>query len=165
MDQVKIGKFIAQLRRQNNLTQEALGEKIGVTNKTVSRWETANYMPDIETLQMLSKEFGVSIHELLCGEKIREEDYRKQADENLVAVIKGEYFSKSEKYSFWKNKWLKDHTAPLIIYLAFAVAVSVSMWYSHSPMLNVLAIAAICVIGLKLRNDMSGYIEDKIYKP
>lgn len=53
MDQVKIGKFIAELRRENQMTQEALGEKIGVTNKTISRWENGNYMPDIEMLQLL----------------------------------------------------------------------------------------------------------------
>ena len=68
MDQIKTGKFIAYLRKQHNLTQEALGEKLGVTNKTVSRWENANYMPDIEMLQLLSKELNVSVNELLAGE-------------------------------------------------------------------------------------------------
>ena len=48
MDQIKIGSFITQLRRENSLTQEQLGERLGVTNKTVSRWETGTYMPDIE---------------------------------------------------------------------------------------------------------------------
>ena len=52
MNPVKIGKFIAELRRKNGLTQEALGEKLGVTNKTISRWENGNYMPDIEMLQL-----------------------------------------------------------------------------------------------------------------
>ena len=69
MDQIKIGKFIATLRRQSGLTQEKLGEKIGVTNKTISRWENGNYMPDIEMLQLLAKEFNVSINELLAGQK------------------------------------------------------------------------------------------------
>lgn len=50
MDQAKVGKFIAQLRKEQGLTQEALGERLGVTNKTVSRWENGNYMPDIELL-------------------------------------------------------------------------------------------------------------------
>ena len=48
MDQIKIGKFIAALRKEKGLTQEKLGEKLGVTNKTVSRWENGNYMPDVE---------------------------------------------------------------------------------------------------------------------
>ena len=68
MDQVKIGKRIAELRRKEGLTQEALGEKLGVSNKTISRWENGNYMPDIEMLPLLAREFKVSIDELLGGE-------------------------------------------------------------------------------------------------
>ena len=75
MDQVKIGKFIAKLRNENNLTQEALGEKLGVTNKTISRWENGHYLPDIEMLQLLSKEFNVSINELITGERIQENEF------------------------------------------------------------------------------------------
>ena len=86
MDQIKTGKFIAKLRKQSGLTQEALGAKIGVTNKTVSRWENGNYMPDIDMLQLLSKEFDVSINELLAGEKITDEDFRKKADENMYSI-------------------------------------------------------------------------------
>lgn len=54
MDSVKIGKYIASLRRQAGLTQEMLGEKLGVTNKTISRWENGNYMPDIEMFGLLA---------------------------------------------------------------------------------------------------------------
>ena len=78
MDQIKTGKFIAQLRKQHDLTQEGLGEKLGVTNKTVSRWENANYMPDIEMLQLLSKELNVSVNELLAGEFLSDEEFRKR---------------------------------------------------------------------------------------
>ena len=93
MDQIKIGKFIATLRRQSGLTQEKLGEKIGVTNKTISRWENGNYMPDIEMLQLLAKEFNVSINELLAGQKMSDEEFRKNADENIIAVSKESAFS------------------------------------------------------------------------
>ena len=77
MDQMKIGKFIAALRKEKCLTQEQLGEKLGVTNKTVSRWENGNYMPDVEMLALLSKEFGVSINELISGERLLAEDFQK----------------------------------------------------------------------------------------
>ena len=87
MDQVKIGKFIAKLRNENNLTQEALGEKLGVTNKTISRWENGHYLPDIEMLQLLSKEFNVSINELITGERIQENEYKEKAEENLLTVL------------------------------------------------------------------------------
>ena len=59
MDQVKIGAFIAQLRRERDWTQEELGERLGVTNKTVSRWENGNYMPSIELLALMGREFDV----------------------------------------------------------------------------------------------------------
>ena len=82
MDQVKIGKFIAQCRNEKNITQEALGERLGVTNKTISRWENGHYLPDIEMMQLLSKEFDVSINELISGEKIADSDYKEKAEEN-----------------------------------------------------------------------------------
>ncbi|MEG3006882.1 MAG: helix-turn-helix transcriptional regulator, partial [Oscillospiraceae bacterium] len=108
MDLIKIGKFIAQLRYNNNMTQEELGEKLGVTNKTISRWENGNYMPNIEMLQMLSKEFSVSINELICGEKIVDSDFRQKADDTIVEVLKNNTFSVKEKYDFWKKKWLNE---------------------------------------------------------
>ena len=106
MDQIKIGKFIATLRRQSGLTQEKLGEKIGVTNKTISRWENGNYMPDIEMLQLLAKEFNVSINELLAGQKMSDEEFRKNADENIIAV------SKESAFSF-------DGLVPLIAFIEY----------------------------------------------
>lgn len=70
-------KFIAALRKEKGLTQEQLGEKLGVTNKTISRWENGNYTPDVEMLALLSKEFGVSINELISGERLLAEDFKK----------------------------------------------------------------------------------------
>lgn len=93
MDQVKIGKFIVELRRENQITQEALGEKIGVTNKTISLWENGNYMPDIEMLQQLGRELHVNINELLCGERLTNNKFREEADNNLVYVWKSDSFS------------------------------------------------------------------------
>ena len=78
MDQVKIGKFIAELRRRAGLTQEALGKKIGVTNKTISRWENGDYMPNIEMLQLLAEEFSISISEILAGEKFSDEETKAE---------------------------------------------------------------------------------------
>ena len=69
MDQLKIGTFISKLRKEKQLTQTQLGEILGVSQKTVSRWETGKNMPDISLLKPLSLELGVSISELLEGEK------------------------------------------------------------------------------------------------
>ena len=65
MDQKKIGKFISEKRKELKLTQAQLAEKLGVTDKTVSRWENGNYMPDLSLLQQLSKELNVSINKNL----------------------------------------------------------------------------------------------------
>ena len=67
MDLVKIGKFIAELRKEQKLTQEQFGEKIGVTNKTVSRWENGNYLPQADILLTISQLFDVSVNEILFG--------------------------------------------------------------------------------------------------
>ena len=60
MDMVKMGSFLAELRKERNLTQAELGEKLGVTNKTISRWETGNYMPSVEMLEELSTMYGMT---------------------------------------------------------------------------------------------------------
>lgn len=87
MDMQKIGAFLAELRKEQNLTQEELGEELGVTNKTVSRWENGNYLPPVELLQMLSKRYGVSINELLSGERLNNEQYKENAEEYIVVDL------------------------------------------------------------------------------
>ncbi len=116
MDQVRIGKFIAELRRGQGLTQEALGGMIGVSNKTVSRWENGNYMPDIEMLQILSRTFGVSSNERLAGRRIPDADFRNTADQNIVELSRESVFSREEKEAFFKEKWRRDHKSLRIFF-------------------------------------------------
>ena len=78
MDMVKMGSFLAELRKERNLTQAELGEKLGVTNKTISRWETGNYMPSVEMLEELSTMYGMTINELLSGKKLSTEEYKEK---------------------------------------------------------------------------------------
>ena len=87
MDMQKIGVFLAELRKEKNLTQDELGEQIGVTNKTVSRWENGNYLPPVETLQILSKFYDVSINEILNGERINDSDYKNISEENVKSAL------------------------------------------------------------------------------
>ena len=92
MDQIKIGKFIAELRKSKNMTQEQLGEKLGVSFKTISKWENGRGMPELSTLKPLSEELGISINELLGGERITKEDYQERLEENIINTI--DYTSK-----------------------------------------------------------------------
>jgi len=87
MNQNQIGKFIAELRKNKHMTQAELGEKLGVTNKTVSRWENGNYMPDLSLLAQLARELGVSVNELLCGSCLKEADFKQKADHNLIVTF------------------------------------------------------------------------------
>ena len=87
MEQRQIGKFIAGLRHEKGLTQTELGEKIGVTNKTISRWENGNYMPDISVITTLCLELGISANELLCAQRLKDSEFKVKADDNLMETL------------------------------------------------------------------------------
>ena len=86
MDQVKIGKFIASCRKEQGMTQAALAEKLGITDRAVSKWETGKSLPDSGIMLELCSFLGINVNELLSGEKIMLEAYDKKAEENLVAM-------------------------------------------------------------------------------
>lgn len=111
MDLIKIGKFIAELRKENGLTQEQLGDKIGVTNKTISRWETGTYLPPADAMLAMGEVFNVSVNEILSGSRLTESEYKNAAEENLMQTIKASSFSLKDKVEFFKKKWLKEHIA------------------------------------------------------
>lgn len=87
MNQEKIGKYIAKLRKEKKMTQEELAEKLGVSSKSISRWETGKNMPDLSLLTPLCKELGTTINELLSGEKLNEEEYQEKLEENIIKTI------------------------------------------------------------------------------
>lgn len=162
MDQVKIGKFIAKLRNENNLTQEALGKKLGVTNKTISRWENGHYLPDIEMLQLLSKEFNVSINELISGKRIQENEYKEKAEENLLTVLENSTFTLKEKIEYYRKKWIKEHTFELTIEMIVIIALILFCIVKYKEMVFV---ACICgyVWSIYQYNKMMAYIENRAY--
>ncbi len=84
MNQEKIGTFISECRKQKNLTQEQLANIIGVSNRTISKWENGNNMPDYSILPILCETLDITINELLSGEKLAQENYQKKLEENLI---------------------------------------------------------------------------------
>lgn len=160
MDQAKVGKFIAALRHERGLTQEALGEKLGVTNKTVSRWETGAYMPDIELLIPLGETLGVSVNELLAGERLDDERFRRQADENLVAAVRESSFDLKERTDFFRKKWLRDNAWLIAASIMVGTAVSVKLSFDR---LWVLISPFWLVVFCWLRNRMTAYVEGRVY--
>lgn len=165
MDQIKTGKFIATLRKEKELTQEQLGEKLGVTNKTISRWENGNYMPDIEMLSLLSKEFDVSINELISGERLLLDDFKKAADNNLVTALNNSTFTLKEKIAFFKKKWLREHIATIV--LCIVVWIGIMLWVALNNSYALLgAIGSILAIlfYVVLYNRMMAYVENHAYR-
>ena len=88
MDQKRTGRFIAERRREAGLTQMELAEKLGVTDRSVSNWETGKCMPDLGLFEPLCDELGIDVNELMSGQKIEKEEYREKSSENMVATIK-----------------------------------------------------------------------------
>ena len=86
MDQVKIGKFIASCRKEQGMTQAVLAEKLGITDRAVSKWETGKSLPDSGIMLELCELLNINVNELLSGEKIMLEAYDKKAEENLVTM-------------------------------------------------------------------------------
>lgn len=122
MDLVKIGRFITELRKEKGFTQEQLGERIGVTNKTISRWETGNYLPPADIFVTMSKLFDVSINELLSGKKLSQSEYQQAAEENFQQIIKTNMFSLKERMYYYKKKWLKEHIDIMIFFSICIIA-------------------------------------------
>ncbi|NFN85946.1 helix-turn-helix transcriptional regulator [Clostridium sporogenes] len=88
MNQLSIGKFIAQKRKEHNMTQEQLAEKIGVSNKSVSKWETGKCMPDYSVVQELCKELEITVAELMDGEEIQENSIRIYDEKQIIDLLK-----------------------------------------------------------------------------
>lgn len=121
MDQVKIGKFISELRKGKKLTQEQLAEKLGVTQKSVSRWETGKNMPDLSILQPLSAELGVTVSELLDG--VKSESNEKSADEAIYQIIDYSLKSKARVFNNKEVNFITTVITALIIVLLIIGAV------------------------------------------
>ena len=102
MNQIKIGVFIAKCRKDKKLTQAQLAEKLGITDRAVSKWETGKGMPDSSIMLELCEILEISVNELLSGEMIEMKDYDKKAEENLLNMAKREEMQ-NKKLLFYEN--------------------------------------------------------------
>lgn len=88
MNQIKIGKFIAECRKNNNLTQMQLAEKLNITDRAVSKWETGKSMPDSSIMLELCALLKITVNDLLCGEVVEVDDYNKELENKLLELVK-----------------------------------------------------------------------------
>ena len=137
MNQETIGKFIAKRRKQKKMTQSKLGEKLGVTEKSISNWENGRNMPDLSLFKPLCNELDITINELISGEKINKENYQKKFDENIANTI--DYSTKK------LNKYNKVISLILIIFGLFITLSAIMIFPSESSWGSIYSVFGIIV--------------------
>lgn len=172
MDKGKTGRYIAARRRAAGLTQEQLGERLGVSNKTVSRWERGTYMPDIEMLEALAATFSVTVDEIIAGEdkinarvaddvKINTDGATAKPD---TATTAPSTFTVGDRAAYFKHKWLRDHIAFIVtVYVAIA-AVGIFAALRIGTVGAVLTALASAAAAVYFRNSMMAYVEERVWK-
>lgn len=103
MNQEKTGKFIAKLRKEKNMTQNELANKLGITDRAISKWENGRGMPDISLIKDLCKELDITVNELLSGERISKQEYQNKLEENMLDTID------------YSNKKIKNDRKKLVV--------------------------------------------------
>ena len=135
MDQIKIGKFIAQCRKNTNLTQQQLADKFGITDKAVSKWERGIALPDSAIMLELCGILGITVNDLLSGEVVTMDNYNKEMENNLMEMV--------------RQKEAADrrllHTEVFIGITATVVLFALIFLASYFPMPNGLRIALIAL--------------------
>ena len=120
MNQVKIGKFIASKRKEQGLTQLQLAEKLGITDRAVSKWETGKSLPDASLMPELCKLLKITINDLLCGEVVSVENYNEKAEKALLEMVKKEEMQ-NKKLMMYENVIGFGSTISFLIQVLVAV--------------------------------------------
>jgi transcriptional regulator with XRE-family HTH domain/DNA-directed RNA polymerase subunit RPC12/RpoP len=141
MDQIKIGKFIADCRKQKGLTQMQLSEKLGITDKAISKWERGIAMPDSSIMLELCDILGISVNELLSGEKINMEN-NNQKNEQLILEMAKELERKNK--TIWSSMW-----AIMIISITALIAgIFIAAFLIPEGVWQLVTILCVCVVFL-----------------
>ena len=157
MDQIKIGRFIAERRKKESLTQMQLAEKLGITDKAISKWERGIAMPDTSIMLKLCDILGISVNELLCGEKIDMEN-NNQKNEQLFLDMAKELEKKNK--TVWTSMWIIMGVSIIGLIGGLAVAaflIPEGIW----QLLTILGICVLflipCFYALKLEVSVGAY--------
>ena len=142
MNQEKIGKFIAKCRKDKNMTQSELAEKLGVTDKSIGNWENGRNMPDLSLFKPLCDELDITINELLSGERLKEEEYQGKFEENIINTI---------DYSTKKINIIRNNLGIVLLVLGILMSfTAMTMFASESSWGSIYSVlgAIISLIGL-----------------
>ena len=141
MDQIKIGKFIAECRKKNNLTQMQLAEKLNITDRAISKWENGKAMPDSSIMLELCKELKISVNELLSGEMISVENKNEKQEQLLLDMAKE--VEKKNKI-IWTSMWVIMGVS----FTALFAGISISTFLIPEGVWQLVTILGICVVFL-----------------
>ena len=141
MNQIKIGRFIADCRKKSNLTQLQLAEKLGITDKAISKWERGITMPDSSIMLELCDILGINVNELLSGEKINMEN-NNQKNEQLLLDMAKEVEQKNK--TIWTSMWV----IMIVSIVALLAGVSITAYLIPEGVWQLVAILSLCVVFL-----------------
>ncbi|MBQ8302087.1 MAG: helix-turn-helix domain-containing protein [Clostridia bacterium] len=141
MDQIKIGRFIAECRKKQNLTQMQLAEKLNITDRAISKWENGRSLPDSSIMLELCDILKITVNELLCGEKIIMEN-SNQKNEQLLLEMAEELERKNK--TIWTSMW----TILTVSMIALFAGILIAAFLIPEGVLQVVVILAICVVFL-----------------
>lgn len=158
MDQEKIGTFIAACRKEAGYTQAVLGEKLGVTDRAVSKWETGRSLPDPSLMLPLCGLLGITVNELLTGKRIAMEDYRQKAEENLLALKRQEIRNSRKLLNL--ELFIGTITTVSCLIMVFAACFATQIWGWRIGLLGaaLVLMAAGIAVAVKLERE-AGYYE------
>jgi transcriptional regulator with XRE-family HTH domain len=139
MDQIKIGRFIAECRKNVNLKQKQLAEKLGITDKAISKWERGITMPDTSIMLELCDILCISVNELLSGEKINMENINQKNEQLLLEMAKE--LEKKNK-TVWTSMW----AIMIVSMTALIVGIFISAFLIPEGIWQFVAILVICVV-------------------
>ena len=182
MDQVKIGKLIVECRKAKKLTQVELAEKLGVTDKSVSKWKNGNCLPDVSLYKKICEILDITLNEFFAGEKLSDEKFKEVADNNLLSALENSVFTLKDKIDFYKRKWKKEHISKMILCFISWVVLIVALKFQNIEFYLIGTIAGAWVITgiinvlmggsfisikqlfyIILYNQMMIYVENNVY--
>ena len=160
MDQVKIGKFIAECRKKENLTQMQLAEKLNITDRAVSKWETGKSLPDSSIMLELCDVLKITVNDLLSGEVVTMDKYNKELENNLLEMIKQKELADKRLLSV---EVFIGITATIVLFALVFVAAFIQMetWLKISLIIfGFILFLAGCFYALRIEQ-VAGYYECK----
>lgn len=157
MDQIKIGKFIAECRKKQDLTQMELAEKLNITDRAISKWETGKAMPDSSIMLKLCDILKISVNELLCGERLNMENNDKKNEQILLDMAK-EIERKNK--TIWHSMWAIMIVSMIALFSALAIAAFVipeGVWQLVTILGACIVFLIPCFYALKLEVSVGAY--------